>query len=337
MTFIEAVYNYKPKVGGPQLIQTSSKDLDLENPILLSEMQPIYLYREQLRALGYNLLSDGLDIGFFISEDSIADGLICYLDAYLCFKKESKKRKAAVILFEIPLSSELTSGVAVSLDSTKSSLIDAKSDILTRSDLHYSVFRVLEASLRAASPSVERFDSLVQDPTLVVEGIADLYESFLKYSPQQDFWYSSRPDQGRNLFSKQVASFVSLNEPIQMVLPAFPCKSPNRVSQFQRRSQNKLCAVVVNSVLWRRPSDFRPLDFFSLSCLGALFSLQEKTSGELPDLGEEFAICTFLNFIFAVEAIYFPGCKLHIVSDGHVFSDLSESVDEPLLEFEAEE
>ena len=49
----------------------------------------------------------------------------------------------------------------------------------------------------------------------------------------------------------------------------------------------------------------------------------DKVSGVLPDKGEELALRELDEFAAAVEAIYPPGCKVWIVSDGHVFSDCS--------------
>ncbi|PWN52269.1 hypothetical protein IE53DRAFT_385314 [Violaceomyces palustris] len=49
---------------------------------------------------------------------------------------------------------------------------------------------------------------------------------------------------------------------------------------------------------------------------------RNKTSGILPDKGEELAIRTLGGFAESVRRIYPPGCRIHIVSDGHVFSDL---------------
>ncbi|KAK0545657.1 hypothetical protein OC845_005006 [Tilletia horrida] len=48
----------------------------------------------------------------------------------------------------------------------------------------------------------------------------------------------------------------------------------------------------------------------------------EKVSGTLPDKGEELALRTILTFLDKVDAVYEHGAVFHIVSDGHVFSDL---------------
>ncbi|KAI1299714.1 Pyoverdine/dityrosine biosynthesis protein-domain-containing protein [Xylaria venustula] len=57
----------------------------------------------------------------------------------------------------------------------------------------------------------------------VTEKITALFEVMLRNAVVADEWDSS----GRNYFSRRVRDFVNRNEPCQMVLPAFPCKSPN--------------------------------------------------------------------------------------------------------------
>lgn len=49
----------------------------------------------------------------------------------------------------------------------------------------------------------------------------------------------------------------------------------------------------------------------------------EKVSGLLPDKGEELALTRLISFAKSVREIYPPAIILHIVSDGHVFSDCS--------------
>lgn len=74
----------------------------------------------------------------------------------------------------------------------------------------------------------------------------------------------------------KIASALALGEPIQLVLPAFPAKSPN----------------------------------------------QEKTLGALPDLGEVLALVRLQKLCNEIRAVYPPGARLVICSDGRVFSDL---------------
>ena len=71
---------------------------------------------------------------------------------------------------------------------------------------------------------------------------------------------------------------------------------------------------------------------FALPAFPCKSSNGEKVSGVLPDKGEELALRELDEFAAAVDAIYPPGCKVWIVSDGHVFSDCSKSstlLDEP--------
>lgn len=46
-----------------------------------------------------------------------------------------------------------------------------------------------------------------------------------------------------------------------------------------------------------------------------------KVASCFPDKGEELALLQVIDFVQAVEAVYPPGLKFFIVSDGHVFSD----------------
>ncbi|KAF2967246.1 hypothetical protein GQX73_g6311 [Xylaria multiplex] len=58
---------------------------------------------------------------------------------------------------------------------------------------------------------------------VVTEKITVLFEQMLRNTAVSDEWNSS----GRNYFSCRVRDFVNRNEPCNMVLPAFPCKSPS--------------------------------------------------------------------------------------------------------------
>ncbi|EEP80070.1 predicted protein [Uncinocarpus reesii 1704] len=52
----------------------------------------------------------------------------------------------------------------------------------------------------------------------------------------------------------------------------------------------------------------------------------EKVAGRLPDKGEEIALRRLHGFVRQIENIYTPGARVWIISDGHVFSDCSESI-----------
>lgn len=65
--------------------------------------------------------------------------------------------------------------------------------------------------------------SLRHNGELITEEITVLFEQMLRNTSVKDEWASS----GREYFSRRVRDFVNRNERCQMVLPAFPCKSPN--------------------------------------------------------------------------------------------------------------
>jgi hypothetical protein len=80
-------------------------------------------------------------------------------------------------------------------------------------------FFLLETSLRPHP----REGILSDDRALqITEHITRLFESSLRNIPSNDEW-----NIGRNDFYRKVLGFVVRNERIQMICPAFPCKSPN--------------------------------------------------------------------------------------------------------------
>ncbi|KAI0163832.1 Pyoverdine/dityrosine biosynthesis protein-domain-containing protein [Xylariaceae sp. FL1272] len=68
-------------------------------------------------------------------------------------------------------------------------------------------------------------ESSARDCASVAEHITRLFERMLRNVACQDEWHIT----GRAHFFRLVLDFVSRNEACQMVLPAFPCKSPNRI------------------------------------------------------------------------------------------------------------
>ncbi|KAG9233565.1 pyoverdine/dityrosine biosynthesis protein [Amylocarpus encephaloides] len=60
---------------------------------------------------------------------------------------------------------------------------------------------------------------------------------------------------------------------------------------------------------------------FCLPAFPCKSSNPEKVMGNLPDRGEEMALLRLHSFVREIEAIYEPGAKVWIISDGHVFSD----------------
>jgi hypothetical protein len=65
---------------------------------------------------------------------------------------------------------------------------------------------------------------------------------------------------------------------------------------------------------------------FCLPAFPCKSSNPDKVYGVLPDRGEQLALEHLHSFVQAIEAVYPPGAKLWIISDGHVFSDCSELV-----------
>lgn len=58
---------------------------------------------------------------------------------------------------------------------------------------------------------------------LVTEQIVDLFDSYLRYQGKDDRWAVG----GRGYFTERVSHFTAQNAPIELCLPAFPCKSSN--------------------------------------------------------------------------------------------------------------
>lgn len=58
-----------------------------------------------------------------------------------------------------------------------------------------------------------------------------------------------------------------------------------------------------------------------------------KVLGKLPDLGEEIALHTLNNLCNEIKAVYEPGAKITICSDGRIFSDLVEVNDEEISHY----
>jgi hypothetical protein len=64
---------------------------------------------------------------------------------------------------------------------------------------------------------------------------------------------------------------------------------------------------------------------FCLPAFPCKSSNLNKVAGKEPDRGEELALINLHRFVEEVEEIYEPGAKVWIISDGHVFSDCSQS------------
>lgn len=89
--------------------------------------------------------------------------------------------------------------------------------------------------------------SVRRNSEFVTEQITVLFERMLRNTAVADEWDCS----GRSYFFNRVLDFVNRNEACQMVLPAFPCKSPNdakvggsRPDMAERIALETLCAFV---------------------------------------------------------------------------------------------
>jgi pyoverdine/dityrosine biosynthesis protein Dit1/AcrR family transcriptional regulator len=85
----------------------------------------------------------------------------------------------------------------------------------------------------------------------------------------------------------KVRRFVTAGEPIHLLLPAFPAKSPS----------------------------------------------PQKVIGRLPDLGEELALLFLGRICAELKAVYPPGARITICSDGRVFSDLVGVSDQDVTDY----
>jgi hypothetical protein len=65
---------------------------------------------------------------------------------------------------------------------------------------------------------------------------------------------------------------------------------------------------------------------FCLPAFPCKSSNTDKVLSTSPDRGEYMALCTLHAFLAEIEALYEPGAKLWIISDGHVFSDCSRCI-----------
>ncbi|KAI8161913.1 hypothetical protein K4K49_004785 [Colletotrichum sp. SAR 10_70] len=80
---------------------------------------------------------------------------------------------------------------------------------------------------------LDQADFAIRDPELMIsaqddfvpitEKVVDLFDSFLRYQGKDDQWEAT----GRAYFSDRVQHFTSQRAPIELCLPAFPCKSSN--------------------------------------------------------------------------------------------------------------
>lgn len=128
--------------------------------------------------------------------------------------------------------------------------------------------------------------------------ILDILESFgthiTKDPRQQGKWI------GKPKFLHHVISRVRKDEPIQLTMPAFPCKSV--------RSGTAACAIT---------------DFF-VQCVLTLTQAnrENKVLGHLPDLGEELGLSRLNDIAVAISEVYEHGATVNIASDGILFNGM---------------
>jgi len=136
----------------------------------------------------------------------------------------------------------------------------------------FEEFVVLRTTFR---PAQQVSVTAEPDALKISETVADVFEKTLRNISSQDKW----PSQGREYFINRVYGYVQRDARIELGLPAFPCKSPNK----------------------------------------------RKVSGSDPDMAERIAFHVLRDFVAKVTQVYPTGATLWIISDGHVFSDCSES------------
>ena len=88
--------------------------------------------------------------------------------------------------------------------------------------------------------------------------------------------------------SPRIEAFVTRGQRIDLILPAFPTKSPN----------------------------------------------PQKVLGKLPDMAERLALGFLHRLCMNIQAIYSPGARIIICSDGHVFADLIEVSDSDVANYQ---
>lgn len=139
---------------------------------------------------------------------------------------------------------------------------------------HQLAVLILQNAVVDSTARTSAFTSKNELQPNIIKGITEIFDKEFRNHPEDDQWESGG---GVDYFSAKIRFFVERSLPIQLVLPAFPCKSSNR----------------------------------------------KKINSTLPDLGEELAYRSMDLLARKIVEIYPPGATFLIVSDGHVFSDLS--------------
>lgn len=117
---------------------------------------------------------------------------------------------------------------------------------------------------------------------------------------------------------------------IDQVLNAFEGfrMAPTNIDQY---------AAVGRQVLANKISGFinagKTIDFVMLGYPMKSANMRDKVLGKLPDMAEEVSLLNFKTFNRAVQQVYEPGVKIHIVNDGFVFNDLLKVEDKTVEQY----
>lgn len=97
-----------------------------------------------------------------------------------------------------------------------------------------------------------------------------------------------------------------------------------RGNAFYHQCQEQLCVQCAKKISY--PLDYaiahnQPIHFV-LPAFPAKSANRDKTLSHLPDIGEELALLNIHDLLEQIAAIYAPGARLTICSDGRVFNDI---------------
>lgn len=106
---------------------------------------------------------------------------------------------------------------------------------------------------------------------------------------------------------------------IQQILNIFEGyrMAPTTIDQYEQTGKALLASKMQTFVAQNKPIGFAMLGLPFKST-----NTRDKVLGKLPDLGEELMVKNFEQFNAAVKAVYAPGIKIIVASDGYVFNDL---------------
>ncbi|KAL0943934.1 pyoverdine dityrosine biosynthesis protein [Colletotrichum truncatum] len=107
-----------------------------------------------------------------------------------------------------------TSGIILDSSAQQSTLSTQFEAFFAQLLLSQADFAIRDSELMKAAPS---------SPLAVTEQIVNLFDSFLRYQGKDDQWEAC----GRAYFTDRVQHFTAQQAPIELCLPAFPCKSSN--------------------------------------------------------------------------------------------------------------